>query len=180
MGLFSSEAERQRKQNLKDLEDKRLRFAQMFAEQKIVPENILFTQRDGGFAAVAVAGDEFLLITGPAPGAKEDFSLLRVKQARARTEPIRIKSEGLGGLLGFGKKGGLGFKLLIDHVEGEEPFELVVLSGLSTYLESEGTKAALFSPKRRRGNPNFVWEFRPVDRDLLEKIESRWLHLING
>ena len=80
MGLFSSEAERRRKQNLKDLEDKRLRFAQMFAEQKIVPENILFTQRDGGFAAVAVAGDEFLLITGPAPGAEEDFSLLRVNR----------------------------------------------------------------------------------------------------
>ena len=57
MGLFSNkEEEVRRKRNLKELEDKRVRFAERLAAEGFRPEHCLFVQRDGGFVAVARHG----------------------------------------------------------------------------------------------------------------------------
>lgn len=128
MGLFSNEAEVQRKQNLKELEDKRVRFAQRLAQEGFAPECCLFTQKEGGFVAVAKRGDEVFLLTGPAPGAQEDFTFRRARNPRVRVEEIFIKSEGLGGILGFGKKGGVGFRLIVTPEDGEA-LEMELISG---------------------------------------------------
>ena len=90
--------------------------------------------------------------------------------------------EGLGGILGFGKKGGYGFRLIVTPEEGE-PMEIELVSGLGTYLEirpDKRVKNALLNPKRRRGNANVVWDFQPVEREALEGVRDRWLRLVNG
>ena len=183
MGLFSNnEAEALRKRNLKELEDKRVRFAERLKQEGFAPENCLFVQQNGGFAAVACHGGEIFLLTGPAPGAEEDFTFRRAKRARAYTEDLFIKSEGLGGILGFGKKGGVGFKLTVTPEDGE-PLEMELVSGLGTYLEirpDKRGKNALLNLKRRRGNANFVWDFMPLERETVAMLEKRWLELING
>ena len=56
-----------------------------------------------------------------------------------------------------------------------------LISGLGSYLEfAPGTrgKNALLNPKRRRGNANFVWDFRPVEREAIEGLKKRWLELL--
>lgn len=183
MGLFTkNEAEVARKRNLQELEDKRVRFAQLLEREGFRPENCLYVQKEGGFAAVARRGDELFLLTGPAPGAPEDFTFRRVKRARAHAEDILVKSEGLGGILGFGKKGGVGFRLVITPESGEA-LEMELISGLGTFLEIKPgarTKNALLSSKRRRGNANFVWDFMPLDRDMIEPLRTRWLAIINN
>ena len=183
MGLFgNNEAEAARKRNLKELEDKRVRFAEALAQRGFQPEHCLFVQRDGGFVAVARQGGELFLLTGPAPGAEEDFTFRAAGRARAYTEDVFIKSEGLGGILGFGKKGGVGFKLVIVPEEGE-PLEMELISGLGTYLEirpEKKVKNALLGVKRRRGNANFVWDFMPIEREAVNDLQSRWLAMING
>ena len=151
-------------------------------QEGFAPENCLFVQKNGGFAAVARHGGEIFLLTGPGPGAEEDFTFRRVKRARAYTEDVFIKSEGLGGILGFGKKGGVGFKLIVTPEDGE-PLEMELISGLGTYLEirpDKRVKNALLNPKRRRGNANFVWDFLPLERETVAMLEKRWLELING
>ena len=90
--------------------------------------------------------------------------------------------EGLGGILGSGKKGGYGFRLIVTPEEGE-PMEIELVSGLGTYLEirpDKRVKNALLNPKRRRGNANGVWDFQPVEREALEGVRDRWLRLVNG
>lgn len=183
MGLFGNrEEEARRKRNLKELEDKRVRFAEMLAAEGFQPEECLLVQREGGFAAVARQAGELYLLTGPGPGAEEDFTFRRAGRARAHVEDIFIKSEGLGGILGFGKKGGYGFRLIVTPEEGE-PMEIELVSGLGTYLEirpDKRVKNALLNPKRRRGNANVVWDFQPVEREALEGVRDRWLRLVNG
>ena len=183
MGLFSSnnEAEAKRKNNLKELEDKRVRFAEMLAQRGFEPERCMMVQKEGGFAAVALQGGELFLLTGPAPGADEDFTFRPAGRARAYVEDIFIKSEGLGGILGFGKKGGVGFKLVVVPEAGD-PLEMEMVSGLGTYLEirpEKRRKNALLSVKRRRGNANVVWDFAPIEREALEGLQKRWLEIIN-
>ena len=183
MGLFSNnEAEILRKRNLKELEDKRVRFAEMLAARGFQPEECLYVQQNGGFAAVARQGSELFLLTGPAPGAEEDFTFRPAGRARAYVEDVLIKSEGLGGLLGFGKKGGVGFKMVIVPEEGE-PLEMELVSGLGTYLEvrpDKRGKNALLGVKRRRGNANFVWDFMPIEREAIDALQKRWMKIING
>lgn len=182
MGLFSkNEAEVNRKRNLRELEDKRVRFAQMLEAEGFHPESCLYVQKEGGFAAVARQGAELFLLTGPAPGSQEDFTFRRTRRARAHTEDIFIKSEGLGGILGFGKKGGVGFRLIVMPEEGE-PLEMEIISGLGTYLELTGRKGknALLSTRRRRGNANFVWDFMPIEREKIQPLMDRWLEIINA
>ena len=84
MGLFGNkEEEARRKRNLKELEDKRVRFAEMLAAEGFQPEECLLVQREGGFAAVARQAGELYLLTGPGPGAEEDFTFRRAGRARA-------------------------------------------------------------------------------------------------
>ena len=179
MGLFSSEAERTRKQNLKELEDKRLRFAAQFSKAGYRPLRTLYAQYEGGFTAISQLKDGFLLLTGPAPGSQADFTMECFDSLSARVEDVRIKSEGLGGLLGFGKKGGHGFRLIVQKPTGEE-FMVELTSGLGTYLEVVGDRDPLFKEKRRRGDANFVWDFRPVERDVLDNLKQAWLTILNG
>ncbi|NLF27320.1 MAG: hypothetical protein GX592_05425 [Clostridiales bacterium] len=178
MGIFSSAAEATRKQNLRELEDKRLRFAKRLTDEGFSAQACLFAQYNGGFTAVAKCGADICLIKGPAPGANEDFAIRRVSAARARCEEVLIKSEGLGGLLGFGKKGGAGFKLIVDTPDADE-FAIEIVAGLNSFLEIKGGKNGLLNPKRRRGNANFVWDFRPVEREHVAPLRSRWMKLIN-
>lgn len=183
MGLFGNkEEEARRKRNLKELEDKRVRFAEMLAAEGFQPEECLLVQREGGFAAVARQAGELYLLTGPGPGAEEDFTFRRAGRARAHVEDIFIKSEGLGGILGFGKKGGIGFRLVVTPEEGA-PLEMELISGLGTFFEvrpDKRVKNALLNVKRRRGNANVVWDFQPIEREMLEGIQERWLKIING
>lgn len=183
MGLFAKEEEVRRKQNLKELEDKRLRFVELLAREGFKPDCCLYAMKDGGFAAVAKAGEEVFLLTGPAPGDEQDFTFQRAGSSpRVEVEEVLIKSQGLGGILGFGKKGGVGFRLRVLPQEGE-PLEMEIVSGLGTYLEirpgGKG-KNTLLNARRRRGNANFVWDFRPVEREVIEPLRQRWVELLRG
>lgn len=177
MGLFSNEAETKRKMSLKELEDKRLRFVELLKQESFSPDAVLYTQQLGGFHGIAKNSQEFYLITGPAPGAEEDFTFRRFSSLQARSEELIIKSEGMGGVLGFGKKGGIGYTFIFTTPDGEE-FSIELIAGQNTFLEVSGTNNPLTKPKRRRGNSNFVWDFRPVEREHLEGIKSRWVEPI--
>jgi hypothetical protein len=179
MGLFSGEAEAKRKQHLRELEDKRLQFAQRLAAEGFAPDACLFAQHNGGFTAVAKTANGLFLLSGPAPGMEGDFSIIDITGQRARHEDIFIKSEGMGGLLGFGKKGGSGFKLIFQG-EGGADVAIEIVAGLNSFLEITGGKNGLLNQRRRRGNANFVWDFRPVEREHVPALRKRWTKLING
>ncbi len=168
MALFDSMEDQARRQNLKRLEDKRLAFAQRLSAQGFAPEDMLFAQRDdGGFTSICRFDGRHWVIIGPGFGTDGDFSLIPLDALSYRTQEVYQKAEGMGGIFGFGKKAQVGVEFMIALPDGTEtcmPF----VSGRTGWLRTSLKKNPLLKTKRRRGDANVVWDFRPMDRSELE------------
>ena len=169
MGLFDSAEEQARKANLKKLEDKRVAFAQAMARQGFAPEEMLFAQNEnGGFTALSQYKGKYWLIVSPGFGGDEDFVLESYDTLTWRSEEVFVKSEGMGGIFGFGKKAEMGLEYIITRHDGSEA-HMPFVSGRSNWLEAPLAKNPLLKTQRRRGDPNVVWEMRPLDRTQVER-----------
>ena len=76
MPLFDSNAEKLRKENLKSLEDRRLRFAEKLQQRGFMPKKMLFCSTEGGqFVALARYEGKPAVIVSPVFGQDGDFVL---------------------------------------------------------------------------------------------------------
>ena len=168
MALFGGAEDQARKDKLKRLEDKRLAFAQRLSAQGFAPEEMLFAQReDGGFTAVSRFDGRLWIITSPAFGADDDFTLTPLNALEYRAEEVFQKAEGMGGIFGFGKKAEIGVEFVIALPDGGEA-RMPFVSGRTGWLRASLKKNPLLQTKRRRGDANVVWDFRPMDRGELD------------
>ena len=168
MALFDSMEDQARKQKLKQLEDKRLAFAQKLSAQGFAPEDMLFAQRDdGGFTAISRFDGRHWVIVGPAFGSDDDFSLIPLDTLSYRAQEVFQKAEGMGGIFGFGKKAQVGVEFMIALPDGSEAC-MPLVSGRTGWLRANLKKNPLLKTKRRRGDANVVWDFHPMDRSELE------------
>ena len=172
MPLFSSDAERQRKENLKLLEDRRIRFAEKLGQQGFRPERMFFCSReDGSFVAMARHEGRFALIESPRFGEDGDFAIYIQDAPQFEREEVFEKGSGLNGAFGFGTKGAKGFNLLMTTNEGAQ-VKVPVVYGRTSWLETPYKKNPLLNPKRRRGDANVAWDLVPINHGDLDKIEK--------
>lgn len=170
MGLFDSAEELARKANLKKLEDRRVAFAQKLAQQGFAPEKMLFAQNDnGGFTALCRTGGKYWLIISPGFGSDDDFVLESYDALDWRVEEVLVKSEGMGGIFGFGKKGEMGSEFFIRRHDGSEA-RMPFVSGRGNWMEATLSKNPLVKTQRRRGDANLVWDMKPLDRTQVERV----------
>ena len=176
MPLFLTEEEKKRRENLKILEDRRLRFAEKLEQQGFRPERMFLCSReDGTFVAMARQENRFILIDAPKFGAGGDFTVITLDAAPSyERQDIFEKGTGLNGAFGFGTKGASGFILHLDLGEGL-PVLIPVISGRNSWMEVSYRKNPLLSRKRRRGNANAVWDFAPIYLNDVEKIDRMLL-----
>jgi len=176
MGLFNSAEEQERKAKLKKLEDKRVAFAQELARQVFAPEKMLFSQTEnGGFVSLSRFQGQYCLIISPGFGTDEDFILERYDALNWRREEVFVKSEGMGGIFGFGKKAEIGAEYIITRADGSEA-KMPFVSGRNGWLECKASKNPLLKTQRRRGDANLVWDMQPLDntavKGVLDKVEA--------
>lgn len=173
MAFLDNENEKLRKERLKNLEDKRLAFAEKLDKQGFKPEKMLFcSAENGSFTALARAGGKYAVITSPVFGDESGgFALHLLDEINYRKEDQFIKAEGMGGIFGFGKKGAVGFAIIITLPDGSE-VSLEFMAGRNSYLETGLKKNPLLSLKRRRGDSNIMWDMTPLERSHLNKIET--------
>ena len=170
MGLFSGPEEQERKARLKSFEDKRVAFAEKLERQGFKPDKMLFAQSDnGGFVAVCRFEGKLWLIASPGFGTEEDYVLAPFDVSNVRREEVLVKSEGMGGILGFGKKGERGVEYVITLSDGSE-VKMPFVFGRSGWAEFVLKKNPLLPTRRRRKDANIVWELTPIDNAHLEKI----------
>ena len=164
MGLFDSAEEAARKANLKNLEDKRVAFANRLQSQGFAPERMLFAQNDnGGFTALARVNGKPWLVISPGFGTDEEFVLVQLDALDYRVEEIHVPAEGMGGIFGFGKKPEDGAEYIIALPDGgvaHMPF----VAGRGGWLDIKKSKNPLLKTQRRRGDANVVWDLKPLDR----------------
>ena len=172
MALFSSEAERQRKENLKQLEDRRLRFAQQLDARGIKPERMFFCSReDGSFAALARHEGKLVLIESPMLGTDADFTVDLLADPQYEYEEVFIQGSGLNGAFGFGERGAKGFNLYVTNGDGQRAL-IPVVFGRNSWLEADYRRNPLLKLKRRRGDANVMWDFVPLEGGSPQKIRT--------
>lgn len=172
MPLFSSEEDRKRKENLKLLEDRRLRFAEKLQRQGFCPERMLFCSReDGTFAALARHDGKFALIESPQFGEDADFTIDIQDAPRYERNEVFEPGTGLNGAFGFGTKGAKGFDLILFNSDGL-PVKFPVVNGRNSWMEATYKKNPLLQTKRRRGDANVVWDFLPIQGSHIGRIEK--------
>lgn len=170
MGLFSDPSDLERRENLKKLEDKRVAFAAALDQRGFKPETMLFAQsNNGGFVAVSRFGGEQWVIVSPGFGTNEEFVIDHSPRFPVRKEEVLVKSEGMGGFMGFGKKGEHGVDYVITLNDGTEA-RLPIVFGRSCWAEFKLNKNPLLSTRRRRNNANLVWDLKPVDNGVIGDI----------
>lgn len=170
MGLFSDPNEAVRKENLKKLEDKRLEFALRMEQEGFAPEKMLFAQTEnGGFVAISIFEGQRCLIISPGFGTDENFALELQETLKVRCEEVRVKSEGLAGAFGLGKRGEIGMEFFIERVDGSE-VKLPLVAGRNSWMECARDRNPLLKTKRRRGNSNVVWEMRPIEKNQVQSL----------
>ena len=172
MGLFSDPGELERREKLKKLEDKREAFARMLDQQGFRPERMLFAQMpNGGFAAISRFDGRQWLILSPGLGTEEEFFVESSRQFPVRKEEVLVKSEGMGGMLGFGKKGEHGVEYVVTLADGSEA-RVPFVYGRSCWGEFNYKKNPLLPTKRRKKDANVVWELKPIDNAELARITA--------
>ena len=170
MGFFSDPNEQARRDNLRKLEDKRLMLATQLEQQGFKPETMLFAQSDnGGFVAACHYAGKQWLIVGPGFGTDEDFVVASSERFDVHRREVRVESEGMGGIMGFGKKGENGVEYVVTLPDGGEAV-MPFVYGRNAWAEFTLKKNPLLSTKRRRRDANIVWDLAPIDNALLPKI----------
>ena len=168
MGIFNSPEDIERKANLKKLEDKRLAFVQQMLREGFAPQRMLFTQTDkGGFLALCRDRGQYCLIISPSFGGDEEYVVERYDRLNYAREDVHVKGEGMAGLFGLGKKGEHGVEYVITRADGSEA-RMGFVVNRNSWLEAELAKNPLLKPKRRRGDANLVWDFKPLDLGTLD------------
>ena len=170
MVFFKNPEEELRKQNLQSMEDARLRFAEKMQREGFAPQRMLLLTTDqGGYAGLCRHKNQLWLILSPDFGKEGEFSLYPIQNTDIQREDFFRPAEGMGGAFGIGKKGETGFNMIISLPNG--PTSLPFITN-RTSAAIAGPKNPLLSTKRRRGNANLAWDFKPVDKKLLEQLQS--------
>ena len=172
MPLFDNNAEKQRKENLKILEDRRVLFAEKLEKMNFKPERMLFCScEDGSFTALSRHNGKYAVIVGPSFGTDADFSIDIQDTLQIEREDVFEKGTGLNGAFGFGTKGAKGFTLHISLSDGSV-VKLPIVAGRNSWMECPLKKNPLLKTKRRRGDANIIWDMMPIDPGSLSKIEN--------
>lgn len=172
MPLFDNNAEKQRKENLRLLEDRRVLFAAKLEKMNFKPERMLFCScEDGSFTALARHNGKYAVVVGPAFGSDNDFIIDVQDALQVEREDVFEKGTGLNGAFGFGTKGAKGFNLFFTLSNGSVA-KMPVVAGRTSWLECPLKKNPLIKTKRRRGDANLIWDLMPIEPGVLSKIEN--------
>ena len=140
-----------------------------------MPKRVLYIRNnDGSALAIGLLPNHAGLALIDWQGDHYTLSVLR--EPRITAEPFEQKSDGFGGVFGFGEKGGNGWQLSV--------YEKELLLAEATLLPTITAFADLLAPDdrflygRRKPRQIPLWQLKPEENSFCETVVSLWVRLV--
>ena len=155
--------------------DARDRLLNELQQTSSLPSRTLYIRRnDGGTLAIGLLPNRGGLLALDWKDAA--YRVLTLRQPVLRLDPYEQKSEGFGGMFGFGEKGARGWTLrLLDG--GTVQVEAAVLPDITAVADLFAKEDAFFRGKRRPKTAPFGL-LRPEGKETCEQILNVWELLV--
>lgn len=154
--------------------DARDALIEQLKRENCLPKRVLYVRKnDGSTLALGLLPNHAGLTLIDWQGERYTLSVLR--EPKLVAEPFEQKSDGFGGVFGFGEKGGNGWQL--------DVYEKDVLLAEATLLPTITAFADLLTPDdrflygRRKPRQIPLWQLKPEERSLCEAVVSLWTRL---
>jgi len=155
--------------------DARDQLIEQLKKENCLPKRVLYVRKnDGGALAAGLLPNRAGLLLIDLHGSAFTTKLLREPGLTA--EPFEQKSDGFGGMFGFGEKGANGWQLcFLDHGECVAEVEfLPTITAFSDLLASDDR--FLYGKRKPRQIP--LWQLKPEERSFCETVVSLWVRLV--
>ena len=140
-----------------------------------LPARVLYVRCDDGGALGAGllpghAGLVLLFLKG------DSFTTRVLREPEIVAEPFAQKSDGFGGMFGFGEKGSNGW-ILRFFERGEAVAEAMLLPTITAFADLLATDDKfLYGRRKPRQIP--LWQLKPESKEFCESIISLWVKLV--
>ena len=144
-------------------------------QNNLLPVRMLYVRRDdGGTLGIGLLPNRGGVVMIQWIG--EAYTTTLVKQPTLVLEPFEQKSEGFGGVFGFGEKGSHGWVLrLLDG--GAEAANVILLPYITSFADLFAKDDRFLYGKRKpRAIP--LWQLRPEERRVCEATVGLWEKLV--
>ena len=106
----------------------------------------------------------------------DSYTMKRLAKPRLTAGPFEQKSDGFGGVFGFGDKGANGWQLCL--YEGTEAMAEVTLLPTITAFADMLTPDDRFLYGRRKPRQIPLWQLKPEERAFCETVVSLWVRMV--
>ena len=155
--------------------DARDRLLSQLKQENLLPVRMLYIRRDdGGTLAIGLLPERGGVVMVQWSG--ETYAITRIQQPTLVLDPFEQKSEGFGGMFGFGEKGARGWMVrLLDG--GTVQTEIAVLPNITAVADLL-LKEDTFLNGKRRSKTAPHGQLRPEDKETCERILEFWEELV--
>lgn len=157
--------------------DARDQLVEQLKKESCLPERVLYVQKDdGGVLGAGILANHGGLVLIDWRGDAYQLKLLREPGLTA--EAFEQKSEGFGGVFGFGEKGANGWQLCFSD-RGEPVSEVTLLPAITSFADLLSCDDRfLFGTRKPRRLP--LWQLKPEESSFCEAVVSLWIRLVQG
>jgi hypothetical protein len=155
--------------------DARDELVQQLKREECLPSRVLYVRNnDGGTLAAGILPGHAGLVLIEWCGSA--FTVKRLREPELTAEPFEQKSDGFGGVFGFGDKGATGWQLRF-HERGELVAEVALLPAITSFADLlAADDRFLYGRRKPRHIP--LWQLKPEERAFCETVVSLWVRAI--
>ena len=151
------------------------RLLSQLKQENLLPVRMLYIRRDdGGTLAIGLLPERGGVVMIQWSG--ETYAITRIKQPTLVLDPFEQKSEGFGGMFGFGEKGSNGWVLRLQE-GGVDVAEALLLPYITSFADLFAKDDRfLYGKCKPRAIP--LWQLRPEERRICEATVGLWEKLV--
>lgn len=157
--------------------DARDQLLEQLKRDNCVPLRTLYVREDDGSARCAglLPGHEGMVLID---WQSDHYTLRQLREPELTAEPFSQKSDGFGGMFGFGEKGANGWLLRFSE-RGETVAEVALLPTITAFADLL-VKDDKFLYGRRKTKQIPLWQLKPESSAFCENVVLLWEKLLRA